>query len=74
MTGENWSNLIFLNLTEFDQRVPLLAVFHVSKIHLPAFQAFLLLAAFVSTLELTCKTSKNMYFKKASDMYTYYCV
>lgn len=42
-------------LTEFDQSVPLLPVFHVGKIHLPAFQAFLFSTVFIPTLELTWK-------------------
>lgn len=46
--------------TEFHQGVSLLAMLHIGKIHLPAFKAFLVFTAFVSTLELTWKTRKHI--------------
>lgn len=52
----------YWSFTEFDQCISLLAVFHIGKIHLPAFEAFLLLTTFVPTLELTWKTREHTYY------------
>lgn len=57
VAGTGCDNREVARFTEFDQGVSLLAVLHVGKVHLPALQALLLVAALVSTLELTWETT-----------------